>query len=95
MEITEKKEPIKMIPESVWNQTKLPTFPTLKQDIHTDVLIIGGGMAGILMAYFLQKNHVDYVLVEKGKIGSGTTQNTTAKITAQPGLIYHKIINRL
>lgn len=95
MEITEKKEPIKMIPESVWNQIKLPTFPTLKQDIHTDVLIIGGGMAGILMAYFLQKNHVDYVLVEKGKIGSGTTQNTTAKITAQPGLIYQKIMKSL
>lgn len=67
-------------------------FPTLKNDIETEILIIGGGIAGILTAYFLQEKGVPYVLVEKDKICSGTTGNTTAKITFQHGLIYDKLL---
>lgn len=79
--------------KSVWQDTaRLPRFPQLKKDIRTDVLIIGGGIAGILTAYFLHQVGVKYVLVEKNTICSGTTQNTTAKITYQHGLIYHKIL---
>ena len=78
---------------SVWeNSASLPQFLTLDGDIHTDVLIIGGGIAGILTAYFLHQNGVKYVLVDKGRICSGITHNTTAKITAQHGLVYHKIL---
>ncbi|MGN0537209.1 MAG: FAD-dependent oxidoreductase [Acutalibacteraceae bacterium] len=78
--------------KSIWQETELPKFPSLNGDMHTDVLIIGGGMAGILTAYFLQKNNINYVLVEKERICNGTTRNTTAKITFQHGLIYHKIL---
>lgn len=56
------------------------------------MLIIGGGITGILTAYFLQQKGVRYILVEKNRICSGTTQNTTAKITYQHGLIYDKIL---
>lgn len=79
--------------KSIWQGTaKLPHFEQLDKDIHTDVLIIGGGIAGILTAYFLHQSGVKYVLIEKNRICSGTTQNTTAKITYQHGLIYHKIL---
>lgn len=79
--------------KSLWQATaKLPSFPHQNGDICTDVLIIGGGMAGILTAYLLQQNDIKYVLVEKGRICSGTTKNTTAKITYQHGLIYNKIL---
>lgn len=79
--------------KSIWQTTaKLPSFPQQKENIRTDVLIIGGGIAGILTAYFLHQNGVKYVLVEKDRICSGTTKNTTAKITYQHGLIYHKIL---
>ncbi len=78
--------------ESVWRaDTKLPEFPELDRDTETDVLIIGGGIAGILTAYFLHKKGVKYILVEKNRICSGVTQNTTAKITFQHGLVYQKI----
>lgn len=77
--------------ESVWTESvQLPKFETLQGDKKTDVLIIGGGMAGILCAYFLQQKGVDYMLVEGRRICSGVTQNTTAKITAQHELIYSK-----
>lgn len=79
--------------ESVWQvNTKLPEFPKLDRDTTTNVLIIGGGIAGILTAYFLHQNGIKYILVEKNRICSGTTQNTTAKITFQHGLIYQKIL---
>lgn len=79
--------------KSLWNENiSRPDFPTMKNDIKTDVLIIGGGIAGILTAYFLQEKGVPYVLAEKDRICCGTTGNTTAKITFQHGLIYDKIL---
>ncbi len=79
--------------KSLWDDTvKMPEFPSLEGDISTDVLIIGGGMAGILTAYLLHKKGINCVLAEKEKICCGITHNTTAKITFQHGLIYHKIL---
>ena len=78
---------------SIWSETvSLPRFPVLEGDKKTDVLIIGGGMAGILCAYYLQKKGVDYILAEGKSIGAGITANTTAKITVQHGLIYHQLL---
>lgn len=80
---------------SIWLETAaLPKFPQLERDVKTDVLIIGGGMAGILCAYMLQQAGVDYVLVEANRICSGVTKNTTAKITSQHGLIYDTLFRR-
>src|ERR1019366_263903 len=35
----------------------------------TDVVIIGGGVIGCSIAYFLRKKHIDVVLLERGEIG--------------------------
>lgn len=59
--------------------------------MRTDVLVIGGGMAGLLTAYALTQKGMDTILVDKARICSGTTAGTTAKITAQHGLCYHRI----
>lgn len=80
--------------KSVWSDSaKLSEHKTLNGDLKTDVLIIGGGMAGILCAFFLQQKGINYVLVEANSIGCGITKNTTAKITSQHGLIYDKLIS--
>ncbi len=81
--------------KSLWETTaEKPHFETLKGNKNTDVLIIGGGMAGVLCALELHDAGVDYILVEADTIGSGITRNTTAKITSQHGLIYDKLINK-
>lgn len=80
---------------SVWNyDVNKPSFEELKQDVKTDVLIIGGGIAGILCAYMLQKSGVDCIITEQSTICSGVTQNTTAKITCQHGAIYDELIRK-
>ena len=81
--------------ESIWSATvQLPHFPALEEEIHTDVLVIGGGIAGLLCAHKLQRAGVDCVVAEAKTIAGGITKNTTAKITAQHGLIYQKLLSR-
>lgn len=52
---------------------------------HISAAVIGGGMAGILCAWFLMESGVDTVVLEAGTVGSGQTEGTTAKITSQHG----------
>ena len=78
---------------AVWaDHSRLPDFESLDHDIRTDVLIIGGGLAGILCARGLAEDGVDYTLIEADRICHGVSRNTTAKITSQHGLIYDKLI---
>lgn len=81
--------------QSIWQkEISLPTFPPLEGDTSTDVLIIGGGIAGILLAYRLQSAGIPYLLLERGRICQGTTGHTTAKITVHPGIVYADLLER-
>ncbi len=78
--------------ESIWQKNgKLPSFPALSEDLDTDILVIGGGMAGLLCAHSLHHAGADYVLVEADRIASAVTGRTTAKITVLQGLLYYKL----
>ena len=80
---------------SIWHDgIEKPRFDMLEGDARTDVLIIGGGLAGILSAYVLKSFGADCMLLEANEICSGITKNTTAKITLSHGLIYDKLIRR-
>lgn len=81
---------------SVWKQdTVLKANNNLEHDISVNTVVIGAGMAGVLTAYLLQKKGIDTVVLEASRIGSGQTQNTTAKITSQHGLFYSKMIHKV
>lgn len=80
---------------SLWEETsQFSKFPSLNGDIKTDVLIIGGGIMGVLCAYFLEKSGINYILIERDRICSSVSANTTAKITSQHSLIYDKLIRQ-
>lgn len=64
----------------------------LQGDLKTDVVIVGGGIAGLLCLKELTERGVDCILLEAKTICSGITENTTAKITFQHGIIYDKLI---
>ncbi len=80
--------------ESVWiDSCKLKKREVLNKDIKTNTIIIGAGIAGILIGYMLKQNNIDVVLIDAEEMLSGNTKNTTAKITSQHDLIYDKLIS--
>ena len=81
--------------KSLWNDTAvLPSFPPLTCDEKTDVCIVGGGLAGILCAYYLKKAGIDCLLCEADTICSGTTAGTTAVISAQHDTLYSTLMKK-
>jgi len=79
--------------DSIWeNDVQMPHFLPLAGELQTDVLVIGGGLAGILCAWQLKQEGVDCVLIEQGRIMGGVSGRTTAKLTSQHGLIYGKLL---
>lgn len=75
--------------DSIWTaDIQMPGFPQLGGSLHTDVLIIGGGLAGLLCAWKLRKAGVDCLPIEQNRIMSGVSGRTTAKLTAQHGLCF-------
>lgn len=81
--------------ESIWTRTvTMDDHPALNQDISFDAAIIGGGIAGILTAYFLQQSGLHVAVFEASAVGMGTTAYTTAKITSQHGLFYQNMLSK-
>lgn len=65
----------------------------LKENLETDICIIGAGVFGTTCAYYLLKLGFSVILVDKGDLGHGTTGFSTGKITSQHGLFYDYLIN--
>jgi glycine/D-amino acid oxidase-like deaminating enzyme/nitrite reductase/ring-hydroxylating ferredoxin subunit len=72
---------------------QFPNYPPLKGDVKTEIVVIGGGIAGIMTAHFLKMAGQKFILIEKDKILHGVTGHTTAKLTSQHNLIYDYLIN--
>jgi len=66
---------------SFWTDSE-PTimYAPLTQHATTDVVVVGGGIAGLTVAYCLLKAGKQVILVEDGHIGSGETGRTTAHL---------------
>ncbi|HRH31275.1 MAG TPA: FAD-binding oxidoreductase [Candidatus Paceibacterota bacterium] len=68
--------------DTSWEASRsIQAFPKLEKNIETDVVIVGGGMAGLLSAYVLAKAGKKVIVLEKGRLASGVTLKTTAFLT--------------
>jgi glycine/D-amino acid oxidase-like deaminating enzyme len=59
-------------------EIKTKKFKKLKGDIETEVLVIGGGLAGFWHAYLLSELGINVTIVDSKKLGHGATGVTTA-----------------
>lgn len=78
---------------SIWEQDRsAPAYPPLEGDRSVDVLVIGGGLAGILAAYEIQRTGREVLVLEAERVGGGQTGRATGKITAQHGLYASELL---
>ena len=71
-----------------------PEHRPLRGEIAADVVVVGGGIAGVTTALRLQREGVRVVLLEAVAIGSGVSGNTSAKVSALQGKILSTIVSR-
>ena len=79
--------------KSIWINSKIKNkrLPKLDKDIECDVLIIGGGIAGLSLAYEMIDSNVNVVLIESNICGMGATSKNTGKLTWMQDLIYSRL----
>ena len=53
-------------------------YDYLTEDIDTDVIIVGGGVTGAILGYYFTKNNINAVILEKARVGHGSTSITTS-----------------
>lgn len=66
----------------------MASYPTLDQDIEVEVVVLGAGITGALVAYLLVKQGVKVVVVDKRESGWGSTAAST-------GLLQYEIDTNL
>lgn len=81
--------------ESLWLATTPTTeYGPLEDGLDVDVAVLGGGITGLTAAINLTEAGRTVAVLEADRIVESTTGHTTAKLTAQHGLIYDRLVSR-
>ncbi|WP_326686634.1 MULTISPECIES: FAD-dependent oxidoreductase [unclassified Streptomyces] len=77
--------------ESYWmlsaTGTPCPALPS-DSSVEVDVAVVGGGMAGLSVAWELSRAGRSVAVLESDRMAAGVTGHTTAKLSALHGLFY-------
>ena len=76
---------------SVWKLEDSMAEKPLNQNMEVDVAIVGGGLAGMMTAYYLRNCSKNVILLEKDTVGSGLSSSTTGKLTYLQDQMYPEI----
>lgn len=64
-----------------WKTDRLPRYPRIAENHCVDVVVVGGGIAGVTTAYLLKQAGLRVALLEKGRCGGAETGFTTAHLS--------------
>ncbi|MDP8976632.1 MAG: FAD-dependent oxidoreductase [Actinomycetota bacterium] len=80
---------------SLWVDTTPETaYPAVAGDDRYDVVVVGGGITGLTTAYLLKESGARVAVVERHRVASGTTGNTTAKVSSLHSLTYAQLVDK-
>jgi glycine/D-amino acid oxidase-like deaminating enzyme len=70
-------------------------YPSLSSDVTTDIVIMGGGITGALVAWHLVKNGFNVIVVDKRHVGTGSTAASTSLLQYEIDVPLYKLIDRV
>lgn len=77
---------------TTWKNIEIKAYPVLQEHLTADVIVVGGGITGILSAYFLAREGKKVVVLEKECLKESMTAYTTAFITYVIDTPLHELI---
>ena len=73
----------------------LNSYPSLKQNAECEVLIIGGGITGCLIAHQMIKDGYDTILIDRREICNGSTSATTSMLQYEIDIPLSELITQI
>jgi glycine/D-amino acid oxidase-like deaminating enzyme/nitrite reductase/ring-hydroxylating ferredoxin subunit len=81
--------------ESLWlDGAPATAYGTPSAGLEFDVAVLGGGIAGLSAAALVKREGARVAVIEAGRVGTGVTGCTTAKVSALQATIYSTIASR-
>ncbi len=71
------------------------SYPSLRKDLDTDILIVGGGITGSLIAHQCIKDGYKTVLIDKREIAHGSTSATTSMLQYEIDVPLHELMQQI
>ncbi len=83
--------------ESFWllKNGLLNTYPMLKEDAMTDIIVVGGGITGALISHALIQEGFKSILVDKRDIAMGSTSATTSMLQYEIDTPLYKLVEMI
>ena len=73
----------------------LHSYPSLKEPVECEVLVIGGGITGSLIAHQMVKDGYETVLIDRREIGNGSTSATTSMLQYEIDVPLYELIDQI
>lgn len=71
------------------------SYPSLRENIETDMLIVGGGITGSLIAHQCMQDGHKTVLIDKREVATGSTSATTSMLQYEIDVQLHELIEKI
>jgi len=78
--------------ESLWLKDAGAQFPTLAEDLEVEALIVGGGIAGITLAWTLAEQDCRVALLDAGPLAGAASGRNAGFLMAAPAEPYNEMI---
>jgi len=81
-----------VVPDSLWWADAGPPFPALEGELDADILIVGGGITGICLAYTLAEQGATVALLEAGPLAGEASGRNAGFLMVAPAEPYNELI---
>lgn len=71
------------------------SYPSLRKNISTDILVVGGGITGSLIAHRCMEEGYETMVVDRREIAHGSTSATTSMLQYEVDIPLYKLIEKI